>query len=205
VGGGAAFAMSLRFRSIKADAPIDRDSYKSWSLFLVTNQRWLNPANRSLVLDLFDRSQAFGRVIGDDHLAVWFWKVDPNSLTKETAAAAVNVERAVAYCRKLNLAASAGPYLMFTTIYPDEDISPSAFGVIELGSNIEQVERLLDRLGDQLVRDGFIHEREFVHKPGTDDFWTAWFDATRRSLTSLGYGFRVTIKTPTLSLQFGRR
>src|SRR6516225_7956271 len=61
-------------------------SYKSWSLFLVTNQSWLthelaspSPQGRTRVngdwvVDLYERSHAFGRVIGDDHLAVWFWK-----------------------------------------------------------------------------------------------------------------------------------
>lgn len=188
--------------TVQASASIPHGSYKSWSLFLVTNQSWLDP-NRDQVLDLFHKYDRFGRTITDYHLAVWFWKKDPTLLTPETAAANVDLERAIAYCQKLRLAPSRGPYLIFTTVYPDENVAPSVFSAVELGTSAEQIQRILDRLGDQLVTEGVIRDGEFVRQTGTDDFWRAWFDATRHSLASLGLGLRVAIKTPTLSLDSG--
>ena len=88
-------------------------------------------------------------------------------------------------------------------MYPDENVAPSAFSVLELGTSAERIQRLLTRLGDQLVTEGVVRDGVFLQPSGTDDFWSAWFNATRHALTSLGFNFRVSIKTPTLSLEAG--
>ena len=67
-------AAAQRFVPVVDKQPIPREGFKTWSLFLVTNQDWLVPVNASRLQELYDRSQAFGRTIGADHAAVWFWK-----------------------------------------------------------------------------------------------------------------------------------
>ena len=202
----AAAAHGQDVARVKEKQPIPRGGYKSWSLFLVSRQSWLVTPNKELVADLYDRFEAFGRQIGDDHLAVWFWKDEPAPNDPRLKIADnVDVARASAFCAKLKLKPNSGPYLIFTTTYPDENTAPSAFSVIELGSTADQIGRLLERLGDQLVTDGVIKNREFVHATGTDDFWNAWYDATRHALSGLGFAFPVSVSTPTLSLESGAR
>lgn len=184
--------------------PIPRGSFKTWSIFLVTNQEWLIAENADQLRQLYVRSQAFGRVIGQDHLAVWFWqKTTP--LQSPGLAENVDVERAIAYCQKLGRKPSGGPYILFTTVYPDETVVPSSYGIIELGTTSEEIARLLGRLGDQLVTEGLIRNKEFMQPVGSDDFWRAWFNATGLALATLSSGFRLTTKTPTLSLESSRK
>ena len=201
------------YTMVTAKEPIPREGYKSWSLFLVTNQSWLTqelapakppiraPVNADWVLDLYQRSRAFGRVIGKDHLAVWFWTKTSRLPAQAWAAELVDVERAIAFCEKLKLKPSEGPYLIFTTTYPDEHAPPSAFGAIRLGTSAERISRLLTRLGDELVTEGMIRESTFTQPTETDDFWLAWFAATRRSLANLGLSFTHLVRTPKLALE----
>ena len=199
----AAATGAQAFATVKGKAPIPREAYKTWSLFLVTNQDWLVPANAQRLVDLYWRSEAFGRVIGDDHLAVWFWKKDA-PLTGAAAAENVDVERATAYCKRLQLKPSDGPYLLFTATYPDESTAPDAFTAIALGSkSADDVAQLLKQLGDQLVIDGVIRDRTLQHAAGSDDFWSAWFDATRHALAKLGSGFRFVVRTPSFTIESG--
>jgi len=199
----AAQARAQAFAIVKGKEPIPREGYKTWSLFLVTNQDWLVPANAKRLVDLYWRSQAFGRVIGDDHLAVWFWK-ETAPLEGAAVAENVDVERATAYCRRLQLKPSDGPYLLFTATYPDESTAPSAFTAIALGSkSADEVVRLLKQLGDQLVIDGVVRDRTLQHAAGSDDFWSAWFDATRHALANLGSGFRFVVRTPSFTIESG--
>jgi len=200
----AADANAQVFATVKGKEPIPREAFKTWSLFLVTNQEWLIPENARRLQQLYERSQAFGRVIGRDHLAVWFWKKDA-PLHSPALADNVDVERAIAFCQKLGLKPSGGPYLLFTTTYPDETVAPSAYSVIEVGASAEEIARLLGRLGDQLVTEGLIRDGSFLQPAGSDDFWSAWFDATRHALATLSSGFRVAIRTPTLSMESGRK
>jgi len=197
-------AHAQAFATVKGKEPIPRGTFKTWSLFLVTNQDWLIPENAGRLRQLYERSQAFGRVIGNDHLAVWFWKKDA-PVDAATMAANVDVERAIAYCQKLGLKPSGGPYFVFTTSYPDEAAAPESFSVIELNTAAEEIGRLLGMMGDQLVQEGLIRDRTFQQPPGSDDFWSAWFDATRHALANLGANFHFAIRTPTISIESGRK
>lgn len=200
----AADAHAQAFATVRGKEPIPREAFKTWSLFLVTNQDWLIPENARRLQQLYERSQAFGRVIGQDHLAVWFWKKDA-PLHSPALAENVDVERAIAYCQKLGLKPSGGPYLLFMTAYPDESVAPASYSVVEIGTTAEEIARLLTRLGDQLVTEGVIRNGAFVQPAGSDDFWSAWFDATRHALASRGSAFWLAIRTPTLSMESGRK
>jgi hypothetical protein len=116
-------AGSQAFSRLKAKEPIPRDPYKSWSLFLVTNQDWLVAEKAPQISELFAQAQAFGRVIGQNHLAVWFWKKDQLAWAGVPRGSPdlvenVDVERAIAFCEQLGLKPSRGPYLVFTA-YPN--------------------------------------------------------------------------------------
>ena len=116
----------------------------------------------------------------------------------------VDVARASAFCAKSKLKPNSGPYLIFTTTYPDENAAPSAFSVIELGSTADQIGRLLERLGNQLVTDGSSKTGNSCTRRAPT-IRNAWYDATRHALSSLGFAFPVSVRTPTLSLESGGR
>lgn len=196
-------ATAQMFVTVKGKEPIPREGFRTWSLFLVTSQDWLVPANASRLQQLYGRSQAFGRTIGADHAAVWFWKQD-QPLSGPAIAGNVDVERAIAYCQTLKLKPGDGPYLLFTAVYPDERVAPAAFHVFALGGKTaEEIGRLLTTLGDQLVTEGVVRGGHVQAEPGSDDFWSAWFDATRHTLTRLGMTVRFLIRTPSFTIDGG--
>jgi hypothetical protein len=199
----AGIVAAQAFVTVKGKQPIPREGFKTWSLFLVTNQDWLVPENTRRLQELYERSKAFGRAIGADHAAVWFWKADA-PLSSQTLADNVDVERAVAYCGTLKLKPSDGPYLLFTAAYPDEKVAPDAFHVFALdGKTAEEIGTLLATLGNQLVVDGVVQGGRFAAEAGSDDFWSAWFDATRHTLARLGTRVRFLIRTPTFTIDGG--
>ena len=57
----------------------------------------------------------------------------------------------------------------------------------------KEIAGFLSDLSDRLVIDGL--------EPDSDDFWAAWFDATRSSITRLGEKVKVVIKTPAFDIE----
>jgi len=53
---------------------IPKRDYKTWSLFLICNPRWMADDKTQDLTQLHKAFQAFGNTIGHDNLAVWFWK-----------------------------------------------------------------------------------------------------------------------------------
>ena len=161
-----ASAPAQDFREVKGREAIPREGFQTWSLFLVTNQDWLVPENAQILRRLYDRAKAFGEVITKDHAAVWFWKKDG-----PVAAANVDVERAVAFCRLLGRKPSEGPYMLFTTTYPDEQTVPKNYQLISLkGRSAEEIRQLLLGLGNQLVLEGVVREGAIQEPTNSDDF-----------------------------------
>ena len=78
--------------------PIPKD-YKTWSLFLVNNPQWVVAESNDKVKKLYDQFQAFGRAIGRDNVAVWFWSQD--NLQDSFYYKAVDVIRSAEFCEKL--------------------------------------------------------------------------------------------------------
>lgn len=149
------------------DTPIPK-SYKSWSLFLVCSQQWLLPQNKDRVRDLYDQFRAFGGTIGGDHAAIWFWVRRPNWAT-DTVTDNVDVERNVTYCKRFNLPPSEGPWLFWTTVYPDGASATSnhvKFGLNKMSP--AEITGRLDRLGDDLLL------KDVAKQPvGTEGSWRA--------------------------------
>lgn len=90
--------------------------YKTWSLFLINNPQLVVAESNDKVKRLFDQFEAFGRAIGRDHVAVWFWSGDIR--TDSFYYKAVDVIRGAEFCEKLNLPPSGGPYILVTSEYP---------------------------------------------------------------------------------------
>src|SRR5260370_38038010 len=93
--------------------------FKTYSLFLVCNPLWLAPDKSQGLDDLYRQFKDFGRTIGDDNLAVWFWK-SRSVETDRALAQNEDVERSVRLCEAWKLKPSAGPHLVVTSTYPDE-------------------------------------------------------------------------------------
>ena len=94
--------------------------FKTYSLFLICNPQWLDPAKNAGLLQLYRQFQSFGRAIGDDHAAVWFWKSNSYEHSDAALAQIVDVERSVRFCQAWKLVPSEGPHLVITSTYPDE-------------------------------------------------------------------------------------
>jgi hypothetical protein len=183
-------------------APIPKESYKSWSLFLINNPKWLLAESGDNLKKLYDQFQAFGQAIGPDHLAVWFWS---DEHTK-----AVDVDRSAAICSKLKLAPSKGPYILVTTEYPGACIvgSPDTFPAnldrfqirLELNkATASEITSLLTGVADQLIA-GDLGKLSV----NSEDYWRAWrqsFEAVRGTLVGLSQAFTVTFKTPFFDVQ----
>ena len=182
------------------NSPIPKKFYKSWSLFLITSPEWVLPESNDKLKNLYDVFQAFGRAIGPDHVAVWFWSKDPNL---EQYYKAVDVMRSAAFCTKLKLPPSKGPYILVTTEYPGPSIlrSPETFPnelknfqVIDLNNaTASEVIRLLNDLADKLVASD-ISEID----PHSEEYWREWqrsFEAVKNTIITLSKKITLKIKT----------
>jgi hypothetical protein len=175
--------------------------YKTWSLFLVNNPHWVVAESNDKVKKLYDQFQAFGRAIGRDNVAVWFWSQD--NLQDSFYYKAVDVIRSAEFCEKLRLAPSDGPYILVTTEYPGTGLinDPSNFLPTKLKSyyivslnnkSAEEVMQLLSRIADKITADRL---PDLNSDP--EDYWHSWqraFETIRDFLSSRQ--MTVSIKTP---------
>jgi hypothetical protein len=133
---------------------IPKENYKTWSLFLICNPAWLTPDKNKSLLSLYEQFREFGRTIGSDHLAVWFWTArayydDPNLASK------VDVERSVRFCKAFNLKPSESPQIVITSTYPDLTHPPKEFAAFRLADmSPTDISGLLAKLSDQLLLTG---------------------------------------------------
>src|SRR5438105_14081926 len=98
-----------------------KQGYKTYSLFLICNPGWLHPATGTPETQwLYESFLQFGRAIGDDNLAVWFWRSPGNEKRFLPSADNVDLERSARFCKAWHLTPSAGPQLVITSAYPDE-------------------------------------------------------------------------------------
>jgi hypothetical protein len=132
-------------------AKISRDSYKSWSLFLMCNPDWASADRSRDVEHVYGRFKAFGDAIGRENLAVWFWK-ERMGTSDPKLAENIDVAKSVEYCGVLGQKPSEGPYLVVTTAYPDLAAFPRDRAIFQLGAQEPAaVAKLLNALADQLL------------------------------------------------------
>lgn len=169
-----------------------RSGFQSWSLFLVCNQTWLHAENQERLLNLYKEFSAFGRVIGRNHLAVWFWKSRPKP--GMALADYVDAERSSDYCAHFKLLPSEGPHILVTTTYPDLSAPVGNFFVLKLNNTTSSdVTAFLNKLSDQLLVTG-LNQTTL----DSEQYWRAWqrsFEGLKGS--ALGFMKRVTLTIDT--------
>jgi hypothetical protein len=180
--------------------------YKTWSLFLINNPHWVVAESNDKVKKLYDQFEAFGRAIGPDHVAVWFWS--GNIWQDSFYYKAVDVIRSAEFCEKLNLPPSGGPYILVTSEYPGTGLinDESTFLPTPLKSyytvslnnkSADEIMQLLTRVADKITAN-----RLPDLNSGNEGYWSAWqraFEAIRDFLSNRQ--MTVTIKTPVSDIQ----
>jgi hypothetical protein len=195
------------------DEPIPKNHFKTWSLFLISNPEWVLPESESKIKKLYQRYKVFGNAIGPDHLAVWFWisRQGQYRLNSQTYVGDkyiknlknIDVFRSSAFCKKLNLIPSEGPYIVITDEYPGEGLIQdySTFNKLENYSIIElndltppEITNILSKLADQLVLEGI-----YKFDPKKEKFWRILeksYEVIRTEL--VGLSTRVTLSIDTI-------
>ncbi len=178
---------------------IPRNSYKTWSLFLVCNPDWATPDRSGDLKNLYRRFKPFGDAIGKDNLAVWFWKrrvsVDDPKLADN-----VDVARSAEFCAALGKPPSQGPYLVVTTAYPDVANFPKERAIFEL-ANLPpgDVAKLLNALTDQLLLQGRVDaavasaSAGSAKPPQPPSLWIRLLEGTRQSIIGFGCAVKLQI------------
>jgi hypothetical protein len=150
------------------------DGYKTYSLFLICNPEWLDPSKSRDLTELYKKFQAFGRSIGDDQAAIWFWKTTVREGWENTMApgAAIDVERSIRFCQAWKLKPSDGPYLVVTSTRPDEanlqKNLPDGKAIFQLGGlTAAEIATVLSKLTDSLLLTGKV-DPSLLSKPASD-------------------------------------
>ena len=167
-------------------------NFKTYSLFLVCNPQWLDPAKNAGLLQLYRQFQSFGRAVGDDHAAVWFWKSDSYEHSDAALAQIVDDERSVRFCQAWKLTPSEGPHLVITSTYPDEaHLStglPKDSAVYKLGDMAPpDISALLAKLTDELIASGKVDSPAGTPAPAPPaKLWVQLLAATQQTINSFG-------------------
>jgi hypothetical protein len=184
---------------VRSTGAIPRDRYKTWSLFLVCNPEWLAPERSEDLYRLYRQFQSFGRTIGDDHLAVWFWKSDDRP-SDPALADNVDVERSVGFCKAYGLKPSAGPHLLVLSSYPDATKVSRDYAYFSLGSmSPSQVSSLLATLTDDLLIGGRVPSSTEAAPPrASPGLWIRLLEAAQQALGSFGCAWSFKVQTGAL-------
>src|SRR5882757_840766 len=180
-------------------------NFKTYSLFLICNPQWLDPAKNAGLLQLYHQFQSFGRAIGDDHAAVWFWKSNSYEHSDAALAQIVDVERSVRFCQAWKLTPSEGPHLVITGTYPDEShLStglPKDSAVYKLGDMAPpNISALLAKLTDELIASGKVDNPTGPPAPTPPArLWVHLLAATQQTINSFGCAWSFKINTGPVS------
>ena len=191
------------------EIPIPKDSYRTWSLFLINNPEWIMSESNKQIEDLYKRFLAFGDAIGPDHLAVWFRSTKDAPYRNRKYYKNIDVLRSSAFCSKLRLPPSKSPYVVITTEYPGEGLLsnyPETFtelknySVIELNNmNASEITPILNNLADQLVTEGLGNL-----DPKSEKYWRTLqrsFEATRDVIVGFTKKVKFRINTTFFSIE----
>ena len=211
-GTGAAFGQAAVELSGRTQQ-IPRNGYRTWSLFLICTPDWVTRDMSSDLANLYQRFQAFGDAIGDENLAVWFWKRD-TPLDDPRLSDNVDVPRSAEYCRALRLRPSEGPFLVVTNAYPDLKAFPNERAVFALGGlKVVDLARLLNTLTDELLLEGKVEAARRAAAPPaaagsppavtatTSGLWIQLLEGARRSMIGFGCQVKMQISTGILSAE----
>lgn len=175
------------------DAP--RISYNSWSLFLICTPGWATPEKNNDLARLYMGTRNFGWAIGEQNLAVWFWK-EKMIVPADNMSQNINISRSAQFCQALGLAPSKGPYLVVTTDYPDVNtIQNSNKAVLRLGGlSIKEIEEQLNALADKLLLSkGKLDPKTYKWSTPTLDIFSRLLEATRKAVVGLSTKIQIQI------------
>jgi len=212
-GGIASGGGQARAEIVAPTGQIPRDSYKTWSLFLVCNPNWVTPDKSSDLANLYRRFRAFGAAIGSDNLAVWFW-TRQTTIDDPRLADSVDVARGADYCKELKLRPTSGPFLVVTSAYPELRGFPRDRAVFELGDlQPADLATLLDDLTDQLLLEGKVDAARVGAAPApplpstptaagsSTSLWIRLLEGAQRSMIGFGCRLRMRIDTGVLTAE----
>jgi hypothetical protein len=198
--GGTDRAAAQAIAEVYPTEEISRGTYKTWSLFLVCNPGWVAPEKSADLARLYWQFNGFGEAIGNDNLAVWFWKRQAPT-TDPKLAENVDVARSAEFCRALNLRPSKGPYLVVTNTYPDVKAFPADRAIFELGGlKPAELTNALAGLTDELLLQGKVDVAMSTARGPTapavePSLWIRLLEGTRQSLIGFGCTVKLQIST----------
>jgi hypothetical protein len=162
---------------------------KTWSLFLICNPAWIAKNGDKGITDLFLKFEALGRTIGPNNLAIWFKEAES---TNPTTVGDTDIERSCTYYKRYKLQQDGGPYILVTTIYPDDDDQPQgrSLAVNLDGLNADDSARKLSQLKELFDETGL--------KQG-DPFTDTWWDKVVSS--TLNFFCKVTFSVNLVALK----
>lgn len=179
---------------IDATGTIPKNGYRTWSLFLVCDAAWLAPEKAADLNGLYQAFLRFGANIGQENLAVWFWKRRTPAASPELASN-VDVDRSVGFCQQMKLPPSEGPYVVWLPDYPGEPLpavtdEAKAPQAIALGGlHADRIAELLRRTGDQLALEGTISP------PRQTSFFIRFLGAAQQAIRDFGCSINVKFTT----------
>jgi hypothetical protein len=180
--------------------------FRTYSLFLICNPKWLNPGNDADLLELYNQFQIFGDAIGNDNAAVWFRQPGNDKHSNAFLPTGVDVARSVRFCQAWKLKPSEGPHIVIMSTYPDEahltSGLPREHALYKLGKMAPNaIFKLLADLTDQLVVNGKVdpatNEASSTADPPTTAppaaLWVRLLSATQQTLDKFGcaWSFKV--------------
>ena len=165
------------------DVPIPQ-RYESWSLFLVCNPAWLRANENENLLELWWNFNSFGRVIGRNNAAIWFWKT--SSPNFENISEDLDVQRSAAYCQRFKLLPSESPHILITSTHPDEEARMNALSeqyfVARLnGLDTEETQELVGALADG-ISTGELQQEDINSRR----FWLGLQNVVSNAVSDLG-------------------
>jgi hypothetical protein len=180
-------------------------TFKSWTLFLVCNPKWLSAEKSRDLVDLFDQFENFGRTIGDDNAAIWFSKSRKKQSNQSSFKESIDVERSVKLCKAFGLTPSASPHIVVTSTYPDESALlaavqtpvglPKNSAIYELGNkSAKEITDILASLADQLL-EGKVRNGDTAASVESSSLWIRLLEATQHIINSFGCKWSFTINT----------
>jgi hypothetical protein len=209
----AVLADQSRVEMVRPTQQVPREGYKTWSLFLICTPDWVGPDKSDDLANLYQRFTRFGDAIGDDNLAVWFWR-RPIALHDSKLSENIDVRRSTEYCRTLMLKPSEGPFLVVTNEYPQLTTFPRDRAVFSLGG-LQPVElsKLLIGLTDQLLLQGKVDTTPPAASPAAPPsapatsnqpasrLWVQLLEGARRSMIGFGCNVKMQVSAGILSAE----
>jgi len=154
---------------------------------LVCNPTWLATEDSPSLAKLYSSFKGFGRAIGKDNHAVWFW-MGNSPIGNSELVRNLDMKRNTHYCLAWRLKLTSGPYLVILSTWPDEKHLAQAFeknhAIFDLGNmKGPMASDFLAKLADDLVQAYRVNSQAI--SPANDtEWWYWWLEDARANLDS---------------------